>query len=68
MSEQKTYIIVAGINGAGKSTLYRTRPESFANSKRLNADEILQVMGGDWRKDRDKFKLCAKKLNSYMLL
>lgn len=53
MSEQKRYIIVAGINGAGKSTLYCTRPELFAHSKRLNADEILQAMGGDCRKNRD---------------
>lgn len=48
MSEQKRYIIVAEINGAGKSTLCRTRPNLFVNSKRLNADEILQKMGGDW--------------------
>ncbi|UQN23983.1 hypothetical protein [Lactiplantibacillus plantarum] len=34
--------------------MYRTRPELFANSKRLNTDEILQAMGDDWRKDRDK--------------
>ncbi len=55
MSELKRYLIVAGINGAGKSTLYRARPELFTHSKRLNADEILQKMGGDWRKDRDNF-------------
>ena len=50
MSELKRYIIVAGINGAGKSTLYRARPELFTHSKRFNADEILQKMGGDWHK------------------
>ncbi len=47
MSEPKRYIIVAGISGAGKSTLYRAIPELFTHSKRLNADEILQKMGGD---------------------
>jgi Uncharacterized protein conserved in bacteria len=47
MNEQRKYIIVAGINGAGKSTLYRARPELFTNTKRLNADEILQQLGGD---------------------
>lgn len=62
MSEQKRYIIVAGINGAGKSTLYRTRPELFAHSKRLNADEILQAMGGNWRKDRDNFKAMREEI------
>ena len=51
MSELKRYIIVAGITGAGKSTLYRVSPELFTHSKRLNADEILQKMGGDWYKD-----------------
>lgn len=56
MDEQEKYIIVAGINGAGKSTLYRARPELFTNTKRLNADEILQKMGGDWRKEIDNFK------------
>ncbi|TAR88253.1 ATPase, partial [Lactiplantibacillus plantarum] len=55
MSEPKRYSIVAGISGAGKSTLYRARPELFTHSKRLNADEILQKMGGDWHKNRDNF-------------
>lgn len=62
MSEQKRYIIVAGINGAGKSTLYCTRPELFAHSKRLNADEILQAIGGNWRKDRDNFKAMREEI------
>ncbi|MPQ38689.1 AAA family ATPase [Lactobacillus plantarum] len=62
MSEQKRYIIVAGINGAGKSTLYRTRPNLFVHSKRLNADEILQKMGGDWRKNRDNFKAMREEI------
>lgn len=56
MDEQGKNIIVAGINGAGKSTLYRARPELFTDTKRLNADEILQQMGGDWRKNSDNFK------------
>ncbi len=62
MSELKRYIIVAGINGAGKSTLYRARPELFTHSKRLNADEILQNMGGDWYiKIVITLEQCAKK-------
>ena len=62
MSELKRYIIVAGINGAGKSTLYRARPELFTHSKRLNADEILQKMGGDWHKDRDNFRAMREEI------
>lgn len=51
MNEIKNkYVIVAGINGAGKSTLYRLQPELFENTTRINADEILKQMGGDWRK------------------
>lgn len=42
--------------------MYRTRPEFFANSKRLNTDEILQAMGGDWRKDRDNFKAMREEI------
>lgn len=62
MSEQKRYIIVAEINGAGKSTLCRTRPNLFVNSKRLNADEILQKMGGDWWKNSDNFKAMREEI------
>ena len=47
MDEQIRYIIVAEINGAKKSTLYRARPELFTHSERLNANEILQKMGGN---------------------
>lgn len=42
--------------------MYRTRPELFANSKRLNTDEILQAMDGDWRKDRDSFKAMREEI------
>lgn len=60
MAEQKKYIIVAGVNGAGKSTLYRLQTELFptllGDTKRLNADEILQRMGGDWHKNSDTFQ------------
>ena len=62
MSEPKRYIIVAGISGAGKSTLYRARPELFTHSKRLNTDEILQKMGGDWHKDWDNFKAMREEI------
>ena len=32
------YIIIGGVNGAGKSTLYRTNPQIFGATRRLNAD------------------------------
>lgn len=54
--KKSEYVIVAGINGAGKSTLYRLQPELFDNTERINADEILQNMGGDWRKEIDNFR------------
>ena len=50
MIDKPQYIIVAGINGAGKSTLYDTFPILFDKTKRINADEILRQMGGDWHK------------------
>lgn len=47
------YIIIGGVNGAGKSTLYRTNPQIFGDTRRLNADEILRAAGGDWRNPAD---------------
>ena len=50
MIDKPQYIIIAGINGAGKSTLYDTFPILFDKTKRINDDEILRQMGGDWHK------------------
>lgn len=47
------YIIIGGVNGAGKSTLYRTNPQIFSATRRLNADEKLRAAGGDWRNPAD---------------
>ena len=47
------YIIIGGVNGAGKSTLYRTDPQIFGATRRLNADEKLRAAGGDWRNPAD---------------
>lgn len=57
MKNKPQYIIVAGVNGAGKSTLFDSDEEKslFLDTKRINADEILQKNRGDWRKDRDNF-------------
>ena len=40
MTVRPQYIIVAGVNGAGKSTLYRTVPQLFQDTQRINAYEI----------------------------
>lgn len=48
-----TYMIIAGINGAGKSPLFQAYPTVFRNTKRINADEILQKNHGDWRRTPD---------------
>lgn len=47
------YLIVAGVNGAGKSTLYEVYPTLFGQTLRLNADEILRQLNGDWRVPKD---------------
>ncbi|WP_438834794.1 zeta toxin family protein [Streptococcus pluranimalium] len=54
--KKPAFIVVAGVNGAGKSTLYSVFPTFFENSIRLNADEILKSLGGDWRRDSDNAK------------
>lgn len=62
MIDKPQYIIVAGINGAGKSTLYDTFPILFDKTKRINADEILRQMGGDWHKDSDNLKAMREEI------
>lgn len=52
----KQYTLIAGVNGAGKSTFYLSHPEFFEGTLRLNADEILQEQGGNWRKQSDNAK------------
>ncbi|MFB5311096.1 zeta toxin family protein [Enterococcus casseliflavus] len=58
MNNTPKYIIVAGVNGAGKSTLYQSvnislDDDIFSGTQRINADEILKSLGGDWRKTKD---------------
>lgn len=62
MIDKPQYIIVAGINGAGKSTLYDTFPILFDKTKRINADEILRQMGGDWHEDSDNLKAMKEEI------
>ena len=62
MIDKPQYIIVAGINGAGKSTLYDTFPSLFDKTKRINADELLRQMGGDWHKDSDNLKAMKEEI------
>ena len=67
MIDKPQYIIVAGINGAGKSTLYDTFPSLFDKTKRINADELLRQMGGDWHKDSDNLKAMKEEMKYWML-
>ena len=64
----KKYTIVAGVNGAGKSTLYQLDPDLKCEN-RVNADEILRDLGGDWHNVADVFtagKKAVEKLHSYI--
>ena len=64
----KKYTIVAGVNGAGKTTLYQMDPDLQCDY-RVNADEILVELGGDWRNASDILsagKQAVKKLKSYI--
>lgn len=54
MDTPKIYTIYAGVNGAGKSTFYHSNIFRENNDKRVNADEILKEIGGDWRNVRDQ--------------
>jgi predicted ABC-type ATPase len=45
-------IVFAGPNGSGKSTLYLTN-RAFFDIPRVNVDEIVREIGGDWRKSAD---------------
>lgn len=68
MIDKPQYIIVAGINGAGKSTLYDTFPSLFDKTKRINADELLRQMGGDWHKDSDNLKAMKEEINDKVMI
>jgi len=58
------YLIVAGINGAGKSTLYEIERDLFADTYRINADEILRRNHGDWRKQSDNLTAMRQELKA----
>lgn len=67
--EKPLYIIVAGVNGAGKSTLFQIFPERFAQTKRVNADEILRENQGDWQNPSDNTKAgktTVRMMNNFM--
>lgn len=61
------YIIFAGVNGAGKSTFYN-HIEGFPN-KRINSDEILREMNGDWKNRMDQINAmreAVRRINEYI--
>ena len=55
--DKKYYVIFAGVNGAGKSSMYHMLANEIAFcGDRVNSDEILRDMGGDWRNPADQAK------------
>jgi len=60
--DRPTFIVIAGVNGAGKTTLYTDNHELFANTHRINADEILQNQNGDWHNNTDNLRSMREKL------
>lgn len=64
---EKLYILYAGVNGAGKSTLYNVH--EIKSLPRINTDEMVQQMGGDWKSQADQMKagkIAVKLLNEYI--
>ena len=49
MKATKKLTIFAGVNGAGKSTLYYSEENKEDLGVRLNSDELIHELGGDWR-------------------
>lgn len=60
--DRPKYILIAGVNGAGKSSLYHLQPNIVKNTKRINADEILQRNHGDWHNQMDNFRAMRDEL------
>ncbi|MCD8015584.1 MAG: ATPase [Lachnospiraceae bacterium] len=65
---KKVYTLYAGVNGAGKSTIYNIMKPT-EQEKRVNSDEILLSMGGNWNLEGDQWKAmreAAKRVNRYI--
>ncbi len=45
----KRLTVFAGVNGAGKSTLFNSEEKREELGVRLNSDELIHALGGDWR-------------------
>lgn len=53
MRSKKQLVLYAGVNGSGKTTLHKiSKVESF----RINPDEVIVEMSGDWKNSADQFK------------
>ena len=66
---EKRYVIFAGVNGAGKSTFYTVNITDKIPRKRVNSDEIVKEMGGDWRNTKEQaeaMKEAVKRINEYL--
>ena len=61
------YVLFAGVNGAGKTTFYKSdlwqtdgMPKHMA---RVNPDEIVRELGGDWRSAHDNLEAGKRALH-----
>lgn len=66
MGKEKHYILLAGVNGAGKSSLYHSQSlikPSIINMVRINSDEILISMGGDWKNTNNQLEAMRKAIS-----
>ena len=61
----KIYCLFAGVNGSGKSTFYHSNPSFFDGYVRVNTDEMLRKMNGNWKDPKDIF--CAGKKTVQLL-
>jgi len=56
----KQFILVAGANGVGKSTFYQYIGDRYSDIPRINPDEILRQLGGDWKNVTDQVTAMRK--------
>lgn len=62
MTEQKKYVIFAGINGVGKTALQRVLSLNADLGKRISIDDIVVSMG-DWRDPLVQIKAARKAMS-----
>ncbi|MGP1613387.1 MAG: zeta toxin family protein [Catonella sp.] len=67
-NNDKIYTLFAGVNGAGKTSIY-SATNFYENKNRVNPDEILVSIGGDWRNEKDQIRAgreAVRRINSFI--